>query len=187
MHNDGLNKGAVQLTSQLFSCPHNRMFIPHCTHNIMTSGYLGQQSRQQNCVTNSRTTIRTPPSEIPIVEDEITIREREIVNCEPYDINAIDSIFIDRLRFEFHDFEHHTTERPTTCTTVKSSEIGVESRKLIPKTDGDKRSALLFDYKLILPVLITVLVLLVMSYVIFCFLYVSNWRDVQQMLNSRSL
>ena len=148
------------------------MFIPHSTHYVMMSaaGYLEQQFRQQNCVTNSRTTIRAPLSEIPIsitVEDEITIHEQGIVNCEPYGINATNST-IDLLRFKFHDFEHHTTEPPT--TTVKSSEISVDSRKLIPKTDGDKRSALLFDYKLILPVLITVLVLLVMSFVIFCFL-----------------
>ena len=184
MHSDGLNKETVQLASQLalFSCPHNPIFIPHYTH--MMSGYLWPQSRQQNFMTNSRTTVSAPLSEIPmIVEDEVTIPEGGKVNCEAYDIDETNSK-IDLLRFEFHAgpseyhklFSKESASIREMTTVVKSSVASIETRKIIPnlktepKTDGDKKSAFKFDYIILILPQFTI-VLLAMSFVVFCFTF----------------
>ena len=150
----------------------------------MISGYLWPQSRQQNCVINSKTTtISSLLSETPIiVEDKMAIHEREMVNCEPDNITAIDSK-LDLLRLKFHGGqvfispkEHIYASAPEMITiSVTMIPTSTEIRKIIPKaeskTGGDERSAFKFDYIIFILLMQLITVLLVMFFVVFCFLH----------------
>ena len=227
MYNDG-SKEPPQLASLLdfcpvFSNPHNQMLCFTCTRSV----HLWLQSRQQNYVTNSNTTLSTPVLETSITVENVSEGEK---NNEPYDIvtdsnsSFTASIADTVIRCGVHmseasigedkmtiseggsdnkpygvnvtdilsDKVFTTTTTPTmphtpSSTTAAESDIKIQRvLRVYLTSDGSYdlqvfasgSSAWLSEYILILQLII---VLLVMSLVVFCFLRFKRVRSTMDL------